>query len=179
MHRVLPRGEAVERLRADFDKMMELCRALGPDDWGGLLVTHRYMGPLPAFFYPVFQLMDYGVHGWDIRQGTGRAHGLGGDTADLLAPFMFILWQATAQVPPDTEPFSVGVAVSGQNAGGYLVRVGPAGLSYARQDVSGLPAMIEFDPGSLVLTAFGRVNAGTIRGDRAVADRFLNSFFRI
>ena len=41
-----------------------------------------------------------------------------------------------------------------------------------------MPAVIEFDPGSLVLTAFGR-NAGTIRGDRAVADRFLNSFFRI
>lgn len=55
----------------------------------------------------------------------------------------------------------------------------PEGLSYAQEDVSGLPAVIEFDPGSLVLTAFGRVNAGTIRGDRAVADRFLNSFFRI
>ncbi len=54
-----------------------------------------------------------------------------------------------------------------------------AGLSYAQEDVSGMPAEIEFDPGSLVLTAFGRMNAGTIRGDRAVADRFFNSFFRI
>jgi hypothetical protein len=45
--------------------------------------------------------------------------------------------------------------------------------------VSGLPAVIEFDPGTLVLTAFGRVNAGTIRGGRVVADQFLNSFFRI
>jgi hypothetical protein len=53
------------------------------------------------------------------------------------------------------------------------------GLSYAQEDGSGLPAVIEFDPGTLVLTAFGRVNAGTIRGDRAVADQFLNSFFRI
>jgi uncharacterized protein (TIGR03083 family) len=178
-HRTLPRGEAVERLRADFDKMMELSGALGPDDWGGLQVTHRYMGPLPAFFYPVFQLMDYGVHGWDIRQGTGRAHGLGGDTADLLAPFMFILWQATTEVPPDAEALTVGVSVSGRNAGSYLVNVGPEGLSYSRDDVSGASAVIEFDPGSLVLTAFGRMNAGTIRGDRAVADRFLNSFFRI
>jgi hypothetical protein len=42
-----------------------------------------------------------------------------------------------------------------------------------------MPAVIEFDPGSLVPTAFGRVNAGTIRGYHAVADRFLNSFFRI
>ena len=69
--------------------------------------------------------------------------------------------------------------VSGRNAVDYLVSITPDGLSYALQDVSGLPAVIEFDPGSLVLTAFGRVNADTIRGDRAVARRFLNSFFRI
>ena len=43
----------------------------------------------------------------------------------------------------------------------------------------GQPAVLGFDPGSLVLTAFGRVNAGTISGDRKVADTFLNSFFRI
>ena len=133
-HRELSQGEAMERLRADFEQMMEICATLGPEEWGGQLVTHKYMGPLPAFFYPVFQLMDYGVHGWDVRQGTGRAHGLVGETA---------------------------------------------GLSYAQEDVSGMPAVIEFDPGSLVLTAFGRMNAGTIRGDRAVAGRFLNSFFRI
>jgi hypothetical protein len=69
--------------------------------------------------------------------------------------------------------------VSGRNAVDYLVNITAEGLSYAREDVSGMPAVIEFDPGSLVLTAFGRMNAGTIRGDRAVADRFLNSFFRI
>ncbi len=39
--------------------------------------------------------------------------------------------------------------------------------------------MIEFDAGSLVLTAFGRSNAGTVRGDPAIADRYLNLFFPI
>jgi len=178
-HRGLTQAEAVDRLRTDFAKMMEICEALGPEEWGGLIVTHKYMGPLPAFFYPVFQLMDYGVHGWDIRQGTGRAHGLVGDTADMLVPFMFILWQATTEVPADSEALALGVRVSGRNAVDYLVNITSEGLSYAQEDVSGMPAVIEFDPGSLVLTAFGRVNAGTIRGDRAVADRFLNSFFRI
>ena len=178
-HRELSQADAVERLRDDFEKMTEIVAALGPDEWGGQLVGHKYMGPLPAFFYPVFQLMDYGVHGWDIRQGTGRAHGLGGDTADLLVPFMFILWQATTEPLADGEAFAVGVRVSGRNAVDYLVNITAEGLSYAREDVSGMPAVIEFDPGTLVLTAFGRVNAGTIRGDRAVADRFLNSFFRI
>jgi uncharacterized protein (TIGR03083 family) len=178
-HRELTQADAVKRLRGDFEKMMEIAAGLGPDEWGGKLVTHKYMGPLPAFFYPVFQLMDYGVHGWDIRQGTGRAHGLAGDTADLLVPFMFILWQATTEVPAGSEALAVGVRVSGRNAVDYLVNITSGGLSYAQEDVSGMPAVIEFDPGSLVLTAFGRMNAGTIRGDRAVADQFLNSFFRI
>ena len=178
-HRELGQAEAMRRLRADFEKMTELVAALGPQEWGGRQVTHKYMGPLPAFFYPVFQLMDYSVHGWDIRQGTGRAHGLAGDTADLLVPFMFSLWQATTQAGADGEALALGVRVSGRNAVDYLVNITADGLSYAREDVSGMPAVIEFDPGSLVLTAFGRLNAGTIRGDRAVADRFLNSFFRI
>lgn len=178
-HRGLSQPEALERLQADFGKLMEICSALTPDQWGGQIVTHKYMGPLPAFIYPVFQLMDYGVHGWDIRQGTGRAHGLAADTADLLAPFMFILWQSTTDVPEETEPFAVGIRVSGRNAGDYRVDVSPDGLNYAQGDLSGLPAVIEFDPGSMVLTAFGRINAGTIRGDRGAAERFLNSFFRI
>jgi hypothetical protein len=45
--------------------------------------------------------------------------------------------------------------------------------------VEGLPAVIEFDPTSFVLTAFGRTNTGTVRGDVALAHRFLAGFFRI
>ena len=168
--------EMMQRLRGDFAKMMETFQGLGPDDWGGLMVPHKYMGSLPAFFYPVFQLMDYGVHSWDIRQGTGKAHGLAGDTADLLAPFMFILWQATVDHTP-SEQFDVGIRVLGH--GDYLVSVGPEGLQYATGDIADLPATIEFDAGSFVLTAFGRLNGGTVRGDRETAERFLNQFFRI
>ena len=180
-HRVLDQSAALDRLRSDFDKLMEMCDALGPDDWGGLIVTHKYMGPLPAFFYPTFQLMDYGVHSWDIRQGTGRAHGLSADAADLLVPFMFILWSATTDTPADGEPCTIGVRIgSGHNAGMWKVEAGPAGFSYAPagsdDDVA---AVLDFDPGSFVLTAFGRSNSGTISGDVSVADRFLNLFFRI
>src|SRR5215211_2571961 len=53
-HRELGQGEALDRLRSDFAKLMEMIDALGPDEWGGLVVPHKYMGPLPAFFYPVF-----------------------------------------------------------------------------------------------------------------------------
>jgi len=179
-HRTLSQEEAVDRLRGDFAKLMDICQSLGPDEWGGTVVPHKYMGPLPAFFYPVFQLMDYGVHTWDIRQGTGRAHGLKADAADLLVPFMFILWQATSDVPAGAEPCDIGIRVlGGHNAGSWRVTVGPDGFSYAPADPLDTAATIEFDPGSFVLTAFGRSNSGTIRGDVAVADRYLNQFFRI
>jgi uncharacterized protein (TIGR03083 family) len=178
--RSLDQADAIERLRADFDKLAGICQALGPDEWSGLTVPHKYMGPLPAFIYPVFQLMDYGVHSWDIRQGTGRAHGLSGDAADLLVPFMFILWQSTSDIPSDADPCEIGIKVSpGHNAGSWRVNASPAGVTYEAGDVDGLPAVLEFDPGSFVLTAFGRSNSGTIRGDVAVADRYLNLFFRI
>ena len=177
------RGESqqamTERLRTDFAKMMETFEALGPDDWGGLMVPHVYMGPLPAFFFPAFQLMDYGVHSWDIRQGTGRAHGLSGDVADLLVPFMFVLWQYTADVPADAEPAELGIRISGRNAGEHRVRVGPEGVAFEPGGVDDLPVVLDFDAGSFVLTTFGRANAGTIRGDVPLADRYLNLFFRI
>ena len=180
VHRELGQEEALQRLESDFSKLMDMCAALGPDEWGGLVVTHKYMGPLPAFFYPVFQLMDYGVHSWDIRQGSGRAHGLRAEAADLLVPFMFILWQATSAPSPDGEPCEIGIRISGgQNAGTWRISAGADGFSYAAGDVADLPAVIEFDPGSFVLTTFGRSNAGTIHGDVDVAERYLNAFFRI
>ena len=177
--RALPRAELVDRAREDFAKMMGTFEALTTEDWTDLLVPHFYMGPLPAFFYPAFQLMDYGVHSWDVRQGTGRAHGLTGEVADLLTPFMFVLWKYTV-ASTDQEPCALGIRItSGPNAGDTRVSVGPDGMDYRPGEVSDLPAVIEFDPGSFVLTAFGRSNAGTIRGARTVADRYLNLFFRI
>lgn len=178
--RSLNQDEAIGRLRGDFDRLMEMCEALGPDEWRGLVVPHKYMGPLPAFFYPTFQLMDYGVHSWDIRQGTGRAHGLSGDAADLLVPFMFILWQSTTTPPAGAGECRIGVRINGgNNAGSWRITAGPGGLAYEPGAVDDLPATLDFDPGSFVLTAFGRSNAGTITGDVAVADRYLNLFFRI
>lgn len=177
--RSVPRAELVDRARADYDKMMETFDGLTADDWTNLQVPHFYMGPLPSFFYPAFQLMDYGVHSWDIRQGTGRAHGLSGEAADLLVPFMFVLWQyTTIPVTPDDE-CEIGIRItSGPNAGDTRISLTGEGFAASPGGTDGL-TVLEFDPGSFVLTAFGRCNAGTIRGDRAVADRFLNIFFRI
>ena len=43
-----------------------------------------------------------------------RATGWQVGTADLLVPFMFILWQATTEVPADSEALALGVRVSGR-----------------------------------------------------------------
>ena len=173
-----PREALLNRLRTDFAKLDEMFQALTAEDWTDLLVPHFYMGSLPAFFYPAFQLMDYGVHSWDIRQGTGRAHGLSADVADLLTPFMFVLWKYTTA--GDGDAFDVGIQItSGPNTGGTLVHIGPSGMEYESADLSNVSTVLEFDPGSFVLTAFGRSNAGTVRGDQALASRYLNLFFRI
>jgi hypothetical protein len=84
------------------------------------------------------------------------------------------------RVPAEAEPCDIGVRItSGHNAGTWRVSVGPSGFTYQPGDVVDAPAVLAFDPGSFVLTAFGRSNAGTITGDMAVADRYLNLFFRI
>src|SRR5262249_33755907 len=124
-------------------------------------------------------LMDYGVHSWDIREGIGRAHALSADAADLLVPFMFIIWQYTIRASADLSPFTIGITVSGRNAGSYRVSVSDKGMSYEPGEVDDLPAVIDFDAGGMVLTAFGRINGGNARGDQALAERLLNLFYRI
>jgi hypothetical protein len=92
---------------------------------------------------------------------------------------MFVLWKYTADVSSVPGPFQLGLRVSGRNAGDHRVSISPDGVDFEQGSVDDLPAVIEFDPGSFVLTVFGRSNSGTIRGDVEVADHYLNLFFRI
>ena len=105
--------------------------ALSDEEWTGLIVPHGFMGPLPAMFYPVFQLVDYAVHSWDIREGQANPTASRGDAADLLVPVIYILWQATADISGVTEPFSVGVRTSGHNGGDMRFDVSAEGVQYA------------------------------------------------
>src|SRR5690606_24259270 len=109
--RAVPQAELLARLRTARDTMLGIAAELTDEEWAGLLVPHKYMGPLPAAFYPIFQVVDYAVHSWDIREGSGRDHGLDGEAADLLVPLCFILWQNTCTLA-DVEPFTVGVRIT-------------------------------------------------------------------
>jgi hypothetical protein len=122
-------------LKTAYDWMMDVFEGLSADDWTNLTVTHGYLGPLPAFFYPVFQIMDYGVHSWDIRQGLERPHYLHADVGDILVPFMFILWQATTDtVKVGSDPLGVGTAFRSQcrNVAGEVTS---EGMTYEAGDI--------------------------------------------
>jgi len=178
--RALDQDTVLQRLRAALDRMLTITESLTEDQWSQYMVPHKYMGLLPVSFYPVFQLVDYAVHSWDIRQGTGKAHALESRSADLLVPLCFVLWSATPTVGPDTEPMELGIRISsGANAGTTRVAVGPNGCTTTPGPIDDLQCRIDFDPASFVLTAYGRTNAGTAHGDRELAHRFLGGFFRI
>lgn len=177
--RKVRRDELIGRLRDDSAQMMRDFEALSAEEWSRLMVPHKYMGPLPAMFYPMFQLVDYAVHGWDIREGMDNAHALSGDAADLLVPVIFVLWQATADVGAVDRPYTVGVRTSGHNGGDVRVDVSPEGVQFAPGETGDCPAVLEFDPATLVLTGYARMNGGTARGDQELAGRFRGLFFPI
>jgi uncharacterized protein (TIGR03083 family) len=178
--RSVPRQELLARLRDAFSRAMSMFEEVNENDWGGFIVTHAYMGPLPAFFYPIGQLMDYGVHGWDVREGLDMPHFMSADAADMLVPWMFVLWQATTDTSRlEGGDLDVAVRVSGRNEGTQRVRVTGEGMAYEPGSGEGAQVVLDFDPASLVLTAFGRARSGTPYGDIDAARRFAGLFFRI
>jgi hypothetical protein len=176
--RSVPREELLSRLHRDYDELMKILESVGESDWASLMICHPYMGPVPPFCYPAFQLMDYGAHAWDVEGALGLNRGLSPDVADFLVPYMFIIMQGTLeaeQVPSLRAP--VGVRVSGRNGGTWKVTVADGGVQYEQAPVDDLPTVLEFDPASFVLTFFGRIRGGTTYGDRELGDRFRGIFY--
>ena len=182
-YRNLPREEAINRLKASSDKLLALFDQIPADQWGGFNVTHVFMGPLPLFFYPAFQIMDYGVHSWDMRWGLGEKDAkLDERTAGVLVPYMFILMQSTVdQESAKGVDITYGIVVDGEWGGQWRVQVKDGQFLYAPvDDVSGLPAVLHFrDASDFVLTAFQRMEGGEASGDPQVIDKARHLFFRI
>jgi uncharacterized protein (TIGR03083 family) len=181
--RNLPRDEAIPRLKASSDRLMNILDNLTADQWGGFNVTHVFMGPLPMFFYPAFQIMDYGVHSWDIRWGLGDKQGkLDERTAGVLVPYMFILMQSTVdQEAAAGVDIEYGVVVDGEWGGAWRVQVKDGQFSYAAaDDVATLSAVLHYgDASEFVLTTFGRIEGGDATGDPQVIAKARGLFFRI
>lgn len=181
--RALPRDEAITRLKSSSDRLLAIFDKLTPEQWGGFNVTHVFMGPLPAFFYPAFQVMDYGVHTWDMRQGLGdTSYALAQRTAGVLVPYMFILMQYTVdQESAQGVDAQYGIVVDGDWGGTWRVTVKDGQFAYEpASDVASLPAMLHFPTESeFVLTAFQREQGGEAIGDPAIIRQVRRLFFRI
>jgi uncharacterized protein (TIGR03083 family) len=177
--RKVPQAELLGRLRDDAARMLAIFDGLSDSDWTSLMVAHPFMGPVPSMFYAIFQLVDYTVHAWDIREGSGVPHGIDGDAADLLVPLIYVLLQSTADTTAVTEPYRVGIRTTGKNGGDTRFEVTSEGVTFAAGPIDDCAATIEFDPASLVLAGYARLNGGTVRGDHQAATAFRKVFFAI
>jgi uncharacterized protein (TIGR03083 family) len=182
--RSLSREEAIDRLKNDYARMMEIFEGLTQDDWGNFIVMHPYMGGLPTFFYPAFHVMDYGVHTWDMRWGLGEKDGkLEETTAGVLIPYMLYALLPSTVDQPSAKGVEIeyGIEISGEWGGNWRVTV-KNGKFEARPEsdnFEGCNAVFSFDASDFVLTCFQRFDGGTARGDQATIDKVRGLFFRI
>lgn len=182
--RSLPRVEAIARLKTDYGKMMDIFQKLTPDEWSNFVVMHPYMGPLPAFFYTGFHVMDYGVHTWDMKWGLGEKDAkLDERTAGVLVPYMMLalLPSTVDQETAKGLDIQVGIVVDGEWGGKWKVTVKDGKFSSEGTDnLDGVQATFHFKhPSDFVLTAFQRFPGGEASGDPKVINEFRNLFFRI
>jgi hypothetical protein len=163
--------------------MMAIFESLSANDWTNFIVEHRYMGPLPTFFYPAFQVMDYGVHTWDIRYGLGEiTRKLDERTAGVLIPHMFILMMYTVDEKSASGlDLTYGIEISGPWGGKWHITVKDNKFNYTpeKNSFEGCRAIFSFDPSDFVLTSFQRFPGGAARGDADVIQSVRNIFFRI
>lgn len=181
--RTLSRDEAIARLKADSDKMMGIFESLNEDEWNGFMVSHVFSGPVPAFCYPAFQIMDYGVHTWDMHWGLGEKDGILDErTAGVLLPYMFIIWQYSVdQEAAKGVDITYGIKVDGEWGGQWKATVKDGQFGYEPvEDVSTLPAVFHFKhPSDMVLTTYQRIQGGETSGDPDVIQKARSVFFHI
>jgi uncharacterized protein (TIGR03083 family) len=181
--RNLSRDEAIARLKSGSDKLMAIFDSLTEEQWNGELVAHVFSGPTPAFCYPAFQIMDYGVHTWDMHWGLGdKAAKLDERTAGVLIPYMFVIWQYSVdQAAAKGVDITYGIKVDGEWGGQWKIRVKDGQFTYeAADDLSDAQAVFHYKhPSDMVLTTYQRIQGGEATGDPAVIDKIQHLFFHI
>jgi uncharacterized protein (TIGR03083 family) len=178
--RSLSKADAIARLKTASDKMFVLFDALDEQAWSGEIVPHVYMGPLPAYFYAAFQLIDYSIHSWDIKAGLGRDEPLSEAAAVTLIPFMLIVIQYTV----DAERAAglntrFGIDITGPGGGKWCVNVDGTSVAFEEGTTEGCPVVFTFKPSEFVLNTYQRMRGGTLSGDSALGERVRDLLFKI
>jgi hypothetical protein len=178
--RSLSKEQAIERLKAASDKLFEIFDGLDEQQWSGEIVNHTYMGPLPAYFYAGFQLIDYSIHSWDIKVGLGRDEPLSDAAAVTLIPFMFIVIQYTVDAQRAEGLMTrFGIEISGPGGGSWCVNVDGTAVAYEEGAPADCPVVFSFKPSEFVLSTYQRMRGGTAAGDSALAERIRDLLFKI
>jgi uncharacterized protein (TIGR03083 family) len=181
--RKLSRQEALDRFKKDAQKFDGLLEALTPEEWtGGLIVSHPFSGPLPAGFYGTFQIMDYGVHPYDIEYGLGdKLATIDEATAGLILPFAFVFWMYTVdQKVAAGVDATYGIDVAGPWGGKWRATIKDGKWSSEPEtgNFKGCDALFHFDSAAdLVLTFFGRYPGGSASGDPELIHKVRHLFF--
>ncbi|HLZ29846.1 MAG TPA: maleylpyruvate isomerase family mycothiol-dependent enzyme [Chloroflexota bacterium] len=178
--RSLSKAEAIARLKTASDKMFDIFDALDEKSWSGEIVPHTFMGPLPAYFYAAFQLLDYSIHSWDAKAGLGRDEPLSDAAAVTLIPFMLIVIQYTvdAQHAADLKT-RFGIEITGPGGGSWCVDVDGTSVAYAEGPTEGCATVFTFSPSEFALSTYQRMRGGAVAGDPAIAERVRNLLFKI
>jgi hypothetical protein len=146
------------------------------------MVTHPYMGPVPAGFYPAFHIMDYGIHPYDIEYGLGnKLAEIDEPTAGVLIPYCHIIMQYTVDQQSAKDLDTVyGFEVSGPWGGRWraTVKDGQWAATPEQGNFDGCEALFRFTPSDFVLTVFGRFAGGAATGDPEVIEKVRRLFFR-
>ena len=182
--RKLSREEALERFKKDAEKFDAILEGLTPEEWTSFIVAHPYSGPVPAGFYGTFQIMDYGVHPYDVEYGLGhKLATIDEATAGLILPFAFIFWQyqvdQKAAQGVDTQ---YGIDVAGPWGGKWRITVKDGKWSPEPEtgNFEGCDALFKFDSAAdFVLTFFGRFPGGSASGDPEVIHKVRHLHFSI
>jgi uncharacterized protein (TIGR03083 family) len=180
--RSLTRQEALDRFKADAMKLDGMLDALKPEEWTGFMVSHPFAGPVPAGAYASFQIMDYGIHPYDIEYGLGnKLAAIDEDSAGIILPFTFIFWQNTVdQKQAKDFEATYGIEVGGPYGGKWRCTVKDGKFSYEPEtgNFEGCDALFTFpNAAEEVLTHFGRFPGGAAQGDPAVIEKIRHLFF--
>jgi hypothetical protein len=125
-------------------------------------------------------LIDYSIHGWDIKAGLGRDEPLSDAAAVTLIPFMLIVIQYTVDAEQGKDlKTNFGINVSGPGGGTWCVSVDGTQVSFEEGAVEGCPVTFNFEPSEFVLSTYQRRRGGTVTGDAALGERIRDLLFKI
>ena len=138
---------------------------------------------MPAGFYGTFQIMDYGVHPYDIEYGLGnKLASIDEATAGLILPFAFVFWQYTVDdKTAKGQQYTYGIQVDGPWGGKWRATVNDGKWSAEPEsgNFEGCDALIHFNNAAdAVLTFFQRFPGGSASGDEEVIKNIRQLHFR-